>query len=139
MTKYLFLLYIALGIYLLTGYTSCPIEPQVYNSPRTAEWQCGEDTDYSISEACPGKKEIGKEKFHLTQVGITQTNASCYVRTVCPCKLLKFHPTPSVLARTARLKKTPLPEDKESFFAPPTLFTRYSSDYYIFQLNRILI
>lgn len=138
MTKYLFLLYIALGIYLLTG-TSIGSDRQAPDTPYTAEWQCGEEPDYYISETQPDKKEIGKEKFHIAQVGITSTNAFGYVRTVCPYKLLKFHPTPSVLARTARLWKEQLPEEKKAFFSPPVLSTRYSSEYYIFQLKRILI
>ncbi len=32
-----------------------------------------------------------------------------------------------------------LPEEKETFFSPPNLSDRYSSEYYIFQLKRILI
>lgn len=138
MTKYLFLLYIALGIYLLTGTSICS-DSQAPDTPYTAEWQCGEQTDYNVSETQPGKKEIGKEKFHITPVGISGTNTFGYGRTVCPYKLLKFHPTPSVLARTARLWKEQLPEEKEAFFSPPILSTRYSSEYYIFQLKRILI
>lgn len=139
MTKYLFLLYIALGICLLAGYSSKTSDRQVHNTSRIAEWQCGEETGYHISEAKPGKKEIGEGRIHLSQAGIGSTGLSCYGRTVCPCKLLKFHPTPSVLARTARLRKELLPEEKETFFSPPNLSDRYSSEYYIFQLKRILI
>ena len=138
MTKYLFLLYIALGIYLLTGTSLCS-DRQAPDTPYTTEWQCGEGPDYCISETQAGKKEIGKEKFHIAQVGISNTNAFGYGRTVCPYKLLKFHPTPSVLARTARLRKEMLPEEKEAFISPPILSTRYSSEYYIIQLKRILI
>ncbi|WP_018709511.1 hypothetical protein [Phocaeicola barnesiae] len=139
MAKYLFLLYIALGIYLLSGYSSDTHNTQQYDTSCTTEQYYGNETVYRKSESQSGKKEINKEKYHLAKTGIGRTESICSWRTCCPSKILKFHPTPSVLARTARLLKILLPEDKETFFSPPILSNRYPSEYYIFCLKRILI
>lgn len=139
MAKYLFLLYIALGIYLLSGYSPDTHNTQKYDTSCTAGQYYGNETVYRKSEAQSGKKEINKEKYHLNRTGIGCAESLCGIRTYCPTKILKSHPTPSALARTARFLKVLLPEDKETFFSPPIQSTRYSSEYYIFQLKRILI
>lgn len=118
MAKYLFLLYIALGIYLLSGYSSDTHNTQQYDTSCTTEQYYGNETVYRKSESQPGKKEINKEKYHLAKTGIGCTESICSWRTCCPSRILKFHPTPSVLARTARLLKYFFPKIKKPSFLP---------------------
>ena len=60
-------------------------------------------------------------------------------RTLCSSKILRTHSSASVIAKLARFLKVLLPEEKQISFSPILYFTQYSSEYYIYQLRRILI
>ena len=60
-------------------------------------------------------------------------------RTLCSSKILRTHFSASVIAKLARFLKVLLPEEKQISFSPILYFTQYSSEYYIYQLRRILI
>ena len=85
------------------------------------------------------KKEINNESYHFYKVGIGGTATSFSFRTLCSFKILRTHSSASVIAKLARFLKVLLPEEKQISFSPILYFTQYSSEYYIYQLRRILI
>ena len=72
-------------------------------------------------------------------VGIGGAATSFSFRTLCSSKILRTHSSASVIAKLARFLKVLLPEEKQISFSPILYFTQYSSEYYIYQLRRILI
>ena len=95
----------------------------------------------NISESNNGqeKKEINNESYHFYKVGIGGAATSFSFRTLCSSKILRTHSSASVIAKLARFLKVLLPEEKQISFSPILYFTQYSSEYYIYQLRRILI
>lgn len=102
---------------------------------KTVRWRC---VTY-LKVIMGRKKEINNESYHFYKVGIGGTATSFSFRTLCSSKILRTHSSASVIAKLARFLKVLLPEEKQISFSPILYFTQYSSEYYIYQLRRILI
>ena len=120
MTKYIYLFYILLGVCLLAGFGSVFGSGQEHDVVRTVGLENSAVALCNISESNNGqeKKEINNESSS---------------------KILRTHSSASVIAKLARFLKVLLPEEKQISFSPILYFTQYSSEYYIYQLRRILI
>ena len=135
MTKYIYLFYILLGVCLLAGFGSAFGSGQEHDVVRTVDLENSAVALCNISE----KKEINNESYHFYKVGIGGAATSFSFRTLCSSKILRTHSSASVIAKLARFLKVLLPEEKQISFSPILYFTQYSSEYYIYQLRRILI
>ena len=136
MTKYIYLFYILLGVCLLAGFGSAFGSGQEHDVVRTVDLENSAVALCNISESNNGqeKKEINNESYHFYKVGIGGAATS-----LCSSKILRTHSSASVIAKLARFLKVLLPEEKQISFSPILYFTQYSSEYYIYQLRRILI
>ena len=130
MTKYIYLFYILLGVCLLAGFGSAFGSGQEHDVVRTVDLESNNGQE---------KKEINNESYHFYKVGIGGAATSFSFRTLCSSKILRTHSSASVIAKLARFLKVLLPEEKQISFSPILYFTQYSSEYYIYQLRRILI
>ena len=130
MTKYIYLFYILLSVCLLAGFGSVFGSGQEHDVVRTV------GLENSAVALC---KEINNESYHFYKVGIGGAATSFSFRTLCSSKILRTHSSASVIAKLARFLKVLLPEEKQISFSPILYFTQYSSEYYIYQLRRILI
>ena len=132
MTKYIYLFYILLSVCLLAGFGSVFGSGQEHDVVRTVGLENSAVALCNISESNNGqeKKEINNESYHFYKVGIGGAATSFSFRT---------HSSASVIAKLARFLKVLLPEEKQISFSPILYFTQYSSEYYIYQLRRILI
>lgn len=140
MTKYIYLFYILLGVCLLAGFGSEFGSGQEHDVVRTVDLENSAVALCNISESNNGqeKKEINNESYYFYKVGIGGVATSFSFRTLCSSKILRTHSS-SVIAKLARFLKVLLPEEKQISFSPILYFTQYSSEYYIYQLRRILI
>ena len=140
MTKYIYLFYILLGVCLLAGFGSAFGSGQEHDVVRTVDLENSAVALCNISESNNGqeKKEINNESYHFYKVGIGGGGTFSF-RTLCSSKILRTHSSASVIAKLARFLKVLLPEEKQISFSPILYFTQYSSEYYIYQLRRILI
>jgi len=140
MTKYIYLFYILLSVCLLAGFGSVFGSGQEHDVVRTVGLE-NSAALCNISESNNGqeKKEINNESYHFYKVGIGGAATSFSFRTLCSSKILRTHSSASVIAKLARFLKVLLPEEKQISFSPILYFTQYSSEYYIYQLRRILI
>ena len=120
-------------LYLVSG--------QEHDVVRTVDLENSAVALCNISESNNGqeKKEINNESYHFYKVGIGGAATSFSFRTLCSSKILRTHSSASVIAKLARFLKVLLPEEKQISFSPILYFTQYSSEYYIYQLRRILI
>lgn len=141
MTKYIYLFYILLSVCLLAGFGSVFGSGQEHDVVRTVDLENSAVALCNISESNNGqeKKEINNEIYHFYKVGIGGAATSFSFRTLCSSKILRTHSSASVIAKLARFLKVLLPEEKQISFSPILYFTQYSSEYYIYQLRRILI
>ena len=130
MTKYIYLFYILLSVCLLAGFGSVFGSGQEHDVVRTVGLENNNGQE---------KKEINNESYHFYKVGIGGAATSFSFRTLCSSKILRTHSSASVIAKLARFLKVLLPEEKQISFSPILYFTQYSSEYYIYQLRRILI
>lgn len=140
MTKYIYLFYILLGVCLLAGFGSEFGSGQEHDVVRTVDLENSAVALCNISESNneQEKKEINNESYHFYKAGIGGVATSFSFRTLCSSKILRTHSS-SVIAKLARFLKVLLPEEKQISFSPILYFTQYSSEYYIYQLRRILI
>lgn len=140
MTKYIYLFYILLGVCLLAGFGSEFGSGQEHDVVRTVDLENSAVALCNISESNneQEKKEINNESYHFYKVGIGGVATSFSFRSLCSSKILRTHSS-SVIAKLARFLKVLLPEEKQISFSPILYFTQYSSEYYIYQLRRILI
>ena len=134
MTKYIYLFYILLGVCLLAGFGSAFGSGQEHDVVRTVDLENSAVALCNISES-----NNGQEKKEINNVGIGGAATSFSFRTLCSSKILRTHSSASVIAKLARFLKVLLPEEKQISFSPILYFTQYSSEYYIYQLRRILI
>ena len=134
MTKYIYLFYILLGVCLLAGFGSAFGSGQEHDVVRTVDLENSAVALCNISES-----NNGQEKKEINKVGIGGAATSFSFRTLCSSKILRTHSSASVIAKLARFLKVLLPEEKQISFSPILYFTQYSSEYYIYQLRRILI
>ena len=135
MTKYIYLFYILLGVCLLAGFGSAFDSGQEHDVVRTVGLENSAVALCNISESNNGQEK----SYHFYKVGIGGTATSFSFRTLCSSKILRTHSSASVIAKLARFLKVLLPEEKQISFSPILYFTQYSSEYYIYQLRRILI
>lgn len=137
MVKFLFLLYIALGIYLVSGDYSTVYDSQEYENTCVAEWQNDTVIINHIFRGLSEKKEIDNERVNLLfQFCIANSNVYNSGRFTLSYKLLKTY---SNALDITHLRKIFLPEEKVTSYFSFLLFTRYSDNYYIYQIKRILI
>ena len=136
MTKYIYFFYILLGVCLLAGFGSAFGSGQEHDVVRTVDLENSAVALCNISESNNGqeKKEINNESYHFYKVGIGGAATSFSFRTLCSSKILRTHSSASVIAKN---KSTTA--ERDISFSPILYFTQYSSEYYIYQLRRILI
>ena len=133
--------YILLGVCLLAGFGSAFGSGQEHDVVRTVDLENSAVALCNISESNNGqeKKEINNESYHFYKVGIGGAATSFSFRTLCSSKILRTHSSASVIAKLARFLKVLLPEENKFLFHLFFILPNYSSEYYIYQLRRILI